>query len=268
MKIPHYHIDAFTRTPFGGNPASVCVLEGWLPERVMQDIATENGESETAFITGGRGRYEIRWFTPSCEIDLCGHATLASAYVVMEHLEPEARKVAFSSQSGPLRVERNGDVLLMDFPSRPPVQVAIGDDLACALGIRPLEAHKARDLMAVLGSAREVRSLAPDFEKLADIKDAMGVIVTAPGEDVDFVSRFFAPGVGIPEDPVTGSAHCTLIPYWSKRLGKKELNARQLSRRGGELYCEDLGDRVHIGGGAVLFARGDIYIDTPQRPGR
>ncbi len=263
MKVPHFHLDAFTAKPFKGNPASVCVLQRWLPDPLMQAIATENGQSETAFISGGRGRYDIRWFTPSVEIDLCGHATLASAYVVTEIVEPGVQRVQFFSQSGILKVERSDELFLMDFPARPGAPVEITDELTDALGIRPLEVYKARDLMAVFGSEEEVRDLTPDFNKLAAIKDAFGFIVTAPGKGVDFVSRFFAPSAGIPEDPVTGSAHCTLIPYWSKRLGKAELNARQISARGGELYCENIGERVIIGGGVVLYSRGEIYIDTP-----
>lgn len=263
MKVPHYHIDAFTSRLYGGNPASVCVLQRWLPDKIMQAIATENGQSETAFIFGGRGRYDIRWFTPLLEIDLCGHATLASAYVVTEIIEPGAKNIQFFSQSGILKVQRNDELFMMDFPARPGVKVEVSDELADALGIRPLEVYKARGLMAVLNTEDEVRNIAPDFAKLATIKDALGVCVTAPGKDVDFVSRFFAPAAGIPEDPVTGSAHCTLIPYWAKRLGKSELNARQLSARGGELFCEDLGERVKIGGGVVLYSKGEIYIDTP-----
>lgn len=259
MKIRLFQIDAFTSRLFGGNPAAVCPLEAWLEDGTLQAIAAENNLAETAFFVGGGGRYELRWFTPTVEVDLCGHATLASALVVFRHLEPSLEAVAFRSKSGELRVTRSGDVLTLDFPSLPPSRCEVPEPLARALGRTPLELWSARDYMAVYGSEQEVRALAPDIDGLAAV-DRFGVIVTAPGDARDFVSRFFAPRQGVPEDPVTGSAHCTLVPYWAHRLGKSRLHALQVSRRGGELFCEDRGDRVAIGGRAVQFLEGTIEV--------
>jgi PhzF family phenazine biosynthesis protein len=208
---------------------------------------------------GGGGRYELRWFTPAVEVDLCGHATLASALVVFRHLEPSLEAVSFRSKSGELRVTRSGDMLTLDFPSRAPSRCEVPTDLARALGQPPREVWAARDYMAVYGSEEEVRALTPDIAGLAGV-DRFGVIVTAPGDACDFVSRFFAPRQGVPEDPVTGSAHCTLVPYWARRLGKSRLHALQVSRRGGELFCEDRGDRVAIGGRGVQFLEGTIEV--------
>ena len=265
MEIPIHHLDAFvTDGVFSGNPAAVCPLREWLPDRVMQQIATENNLSETAFFVGGNGVYRIRWMTPASEIDLCGHATLASAHVVFTKLEPGRKDVRFDSQSGPLHVRADGDVLVLDFPARPPHpfdDAGVTVPLAEALGAKPREVMISRDLVAIFESADEVRNLKPDMTRLAAI-DTHGVIVTARGDEpgVDFVSRFFTPQQGVPEDPVTGSAHCTLIPLWAGRLGKHELRARQLSRRGGELRCALRGDRVDIGGHAVLVARGTLLV--------
>jgi predicted PhzF superfamily epimerase YddE/YHI9 len=260
VRIPIFQLDAFADRPFAGNPAAVCPLEAWLPDAVMQAIAQENALSETAFLVRGAGGWAIRWFTPELEVDLCGHATLASAWVVLERIEPGASEVTFASPSGPLRVERAaGGRLRMVFPRRPGRVVEPPDLLLRAIGRRPREALRARDLMAVLETEEEVRALAPDLEAVRGL-DALGLIVTAPGREVDFVSRFFVPQAGIAEDPVTGSAHCTLVPYWSARLGKTTLEARQISRRGGRLHCEDLGDAVSIAGRAVLYLEGAIEV--------
>ena len=259
MKIPLYQVDAFTSRLFGGNPAAVCPLETWLEDRTMQAIAAENNLAETAFFVGGGGRYELRWFTPAVEIDLCGHATLASAFVVFQHLETSLETVSFGSRSGELRVTRGGELLTLDFPARPPSRREASEPLARALGKAPREVWGARDCMAVYGSEEEVRALAPALDAVAALDD-FAVIVTAPGRAADFVSRFFAPRQGVAEDPVTGSSHCTLVPYWAKRLGKSRLHALQVSRRGGELFCEDRGDRVAIAGRAVQFLEGTIEV--------
>jgi PhzF family phenazine biosynthesis protein len=260
MKLPLYQVDAFTSRVFAGNPAAVVPLEGWLDDGTLQAIAAENNLSETAYIVGGRGRYHIRWMTPTTEVDLCGHATLASAWVVLNVLEPGKDIVTFDSKSGPLVVTREGDLLALDFPSRSPEPATEAlPALAAALGRAPREAWAARDYMAVFDSAVEVQALRPDMARVAAL-DHFALIVTAPGQGVDFVSRFFAPAQGVPEDPVTGSAHCTLVPYWARRLGKARLTARQISPRGGELECEDRGERVRIAGRAVKFLEGMIEV--------
>jgi len=260
MKVPFYQVDAFTDRVFGGNPAAVCLLDQWPEDSVMQAIAAENNLSETAFLVGSGADYDLRWFTPVLEIDLCGHATLASAYVIFNFLEPNLAAVRFQTASGELRVGREGDLLVMNFPARRPEQVGVVAGLADALGAAPEEVYGARDILAVFATESQVRTMAPDFAALEKIKDAFAVIVTAPGDNVDFVSRFFAPKAGIPEDPVTGSAHCTLVPYWSPRLGKQKLHALQVSARGGELFCEDKGERVSMAGRAVLFAQGELIF--------
>lgn len=255
-----FQVDAFASRVFAGNPAAVVPLEAWLPDATLQSIATENNLSETAFIVGGSGDYRIRWMTPEDEVDLCGHATLASAWVVFHEIEKGRTEVQFRSQSGPLRVSADGDRLALDFPSRPP-EPADGavEAVAAALRVRPRAVLASRDYLAVLESDDEVRALKPDMGKVAAL-DRMAVIATAPGRDCDFVSRFFVPSLGIPEDPVTGSAHCTLVPYWSERLGKKSLFARQVSARGGELWCEDRGERVSIAGRCVKYLEGTIEV--------
>jgi PhzF family phenazine biosynthesis protein len=257
MHIPLYHIDAFTSRLFAGNPAAVCPLEDWPEDRLLQAIAAENNLSETAFFVRHGDRYHLRWFTPTVEVDLCGHATLASAFVILNHLAPSKEAVAFDTASGELIVRRDGDLLSMDFPARPPVPCEMPAGLVEALGRRPAEVLKSRDLMAVFESEPEVRALRPNMDLLARI-DAFAVIATAPATEVDFVSRFFAPRGGIPEDPVTGSAHCTLVPYWSKRLNKALLHAWQVSARGGELWCQDRGDRVTIQGRSIEYLVGSI----------
>lgn len=261
MKITMYQVDAFTDRVFGGNPAAVCFLETWLSEEMMQAIAVENNLSETAFLVKEGNDYGLRWFTPEEEIDLCGHATLASAFLIFKFVEPLWEAVCFRTKSGVLTVKRCGDLLTMDFPARPVAPVDFDlDFLTSALGVKPKEVWKCRDLFLVYERESQIREIRPDFYLLNQIRDYMGVIVTAPGEQVDFVSRFFAVNCGIPEDPVTGSSHCNLIPYWSERLGKTELHALQLSKRGGELFCRDRGERVEIGGRAALYLVGEIEI--------
>jgi PhzF family phenazine biosynthesis protein len=260
MRLKMYRVDAFTDAVFRGNPAAVVPLRRWIEDGMMQNIAMENNLSETAFFVGAAGDYHIRWMTPEDEVDLCGHATLASAWVVFHEIEKGRTEVRFRSQSGPLRVTAEGGRLALDFPSRPPEPA--GDSLealAAALGVRPRAALASRDYLAVLETEDEVRALKPDMAKVAAL-DRMAVIATAPGRDCDFVSRFFVPSLGIPEDPVTGSAHCTLVPYWSKRLGKTSLFARQVSARGGELWCEDRGERVSIAGRCVKYLEGTIEL--------
>ena len=261
MRIPLYQIDAFAERPLTGNPAAVCPLDAWLPDDVMQAIAAENNLSETAFFVPEGEGYRLRWFTPSTEVDLCGHATLAAAYVVFRWLHPERTSITFQTQAaGPLTVARDGDLLALDFPSRPPAPQAMAEPLVAALGRRPTALLAARDYLAIYESAEDIAALQPDFAALATL-DRFAVIVSAPGTSgVDFVSRFFAPARGVDEDPVTGSAHCTLIPYWAQRLGKNRLNARQLSRRGGALACALDGDRVTIAGRALPYLEGTITI--------
>ena len=260
MKIPLYQIDAFTDAVFSGNPAGVCPLEAWLPEATMQSIAQENNLPETVFIVPEDEDFAIRWFTPAVEIDLAGHPTLAAAHLILTRLEPARREVRFRSKLGDtLIVARDEDRLAMDFPARPPLPRHGLEAIGPALGAAPLEVLAARDGFAVFADEDAVRALEPDMARLARL-DFLGVIATAPGADCDFVSRFFAPGAGIPEDPVTGSAHCTLIPYWARRLGKRQMFARQISPRGGEIWCEDKGDRVVIAGRAVVYLEGTITL--------
>ncbi|MDI3287203.1 PhzF family phenazine biosynthesis protein [Polyangium sp. 15x6] len=262
-EIPLYQIDAFTRRPFAGNPAAVCPLPAWLPDATLQAIAAENNLSETAFIVRKGERHELRWFTPSVEVDLCGHATLAAGYVVLELLSPDLPFVSFHTRSGELVVRRAEGLLSIDLPARPPAPAHVTDALAEALGKRPIAAHAARDIVAVFESAEDVRALRPDMAKIAGL-DTFAVGVTAKGTgidaDVDFVSRFFAPAKGVPEDPVTGSLHCTLVPLWASALGRARLRARQVSTRGGELDCTLAGDRVLLAGGAVLVIEGRMRL--------
>lgn len=260
MKIQMYQVDAFTKEVFKGNPAAVCPLDDWPDDSVLQGIALENNLSETAFFVKEASYYTLRWFTPATEVDLCGHATLASAYVVFTFLEPALHEVVFSSKSGMLKVSRENDFLAMIFPSRPPAPCPAPDLLMQGLGKKPEEVLRSeRDFMVVYRNQEEIEELDPCMSDLEQL-DALGTIVTAPGIKADFVSRFFAPGAGIPEDPVTGSSHCTLIPYWSGKLNKKNLYAQQLSARGGELFCEDLGSKVKIAGNAVRYLEGVIHI--------
>jgi predicted PhzF superfamily epimerase YddE/YHI9 len=261
MKLPIYQIDAFTRRMFGGNPAAVVLLDDWLPDETLQAIAAENNLAETAFVIPRSEVSPLRWFTPGVEVDLCGHATLATAYVLFRHRFPSLDRITFSTRSGELIVARDGDRFNMDFPSRPGRAVELTDRIVSALGMRPREALLARDLLVIFEHEEQVRAFRPDFERIASL-DAFALIISAPGNSVDFVSRFFAPRAGVPEDPVTGSAHCTLVPYWAARLGKRKLIAKQLSARGGDLSCELRGDRVLICGNAVEYLRGEIDVEA------
>lgn len=261
LKIPIYQVDAFASQVFSGNPAAVCPLQEWLSEEQMRNIAAENNLPMTAFFVPNSDGYAIRWFTSEVEVPLCGHATLASALIILDELTPGAKSVRFESKGGPIVVTRDGDLLSLDFPAKPAAPCELSAELSAILGgHRPQAVLKARDYMALYASEDEVRKVSPDLDGLKRRSDTFGLIVTAPGKDSDFVSRFFAPAQGIPEDPVTGSAHCTLIPFWSQRFGKKKLHARQLSARGGELWCEDRGDRVSVSGRAVRFLEGSIYL--------
>ena len=260
MKLPYFQVDAFTNRVFGGNPAGVCPLDRWLDYDVMQNMAAENNLAETAFFVAGPDRFHLRWFTPTVEMDLCGHATLASAWVMFEKLGVPADSVSFDTRSGVLTVTKEDTLLSMDFPSRAGAPAEAPAALLAGLKIKPAEVLKARDYMVVLESEAAVRAVRPDYAELVKL-DCTGIIVTGPGKDADFVSRFFAPRMGVPEDPVTGSSHCTLIPYWAQRLGKTRLKAHQVSARGGELHCEDLGARVAIAGQARLYLEGFIYTD-------
>ena len=260
MKLKMFQIDAFTDRRFAGNPAAVVLLENKIPDELMQKIAAENNLAETAFLLPGDDAWDLRWFTPTLEIDLCGHATLASAHVLFGEGLATGDEVRFDSLGGRLAVRRSGDMLTLDFPSRPPEPIDFGDDYGHALGARPLEVHASRDHLALFACEADVTALQPDFVKLAAL-DAFAVMATAPGDNVDFVSRFFAPKAGVPEDPVTGSAHCTLTPFWAERLGKTTMNARQISPRGGYLRCTLQGDRVLVAGYSVEYLRGEIIID-------
>jgi PhzF family phenazine biosynthesis protein len=261
MIFPYFVVDAFASRVFSGNPAGVCLLDHWLPAPLLQAVAAENNLSETAFLVPTAGPWELRWFTPSLEVDLCGHATLAAAHVLIEQGE-KRRVLEFATQSGLLSVRSEGGLLTLDFPSRPPQPAEPPGGLREALGGHPRAVLQARDHFVVYGTEEEIRRLQPDFPALRAIRP-WGTIVTAPGDTCDFVSRFFAPGAGIPEDPVTGSSHCSLIPYWAQRLKKSVLQARQLSARGGELFCEDAGDRVRIGGRARTYSAGTIFLANP-----
>ena len=260
MKIPIYQVDAFTSKIFEGNPAAVCPLKQWISEDIMQNIAQENNLSETAFFVKKDNNFEIRWFTPVAELDLAGHPTLASAHVILKELKINLNKVIFKTKINDiLNVSYKNKIYLMDFQSRDPRVDKNIDQVAEALGSRPKKLYRHRDAVAIFDNEDEVKNIYPNMDKLKNL-DYSSVIVTAKGNKIDFVSRNFAPKLGIPEDPVTGSAHCELIPYWSKTLNKKELLAHQISKRGGKLYCTHNGDRVTIGGEAITFLRGEIEI--------
>lgn len=273
MRVPFFQVDAFAEGPFSGNPAAVCVLEAWLDDWLLAAIAAENNLSETAFLVAWGDDFELRWFTPTVEVDLCGHATLASAFVVLERLTSDRDAVVFHTRRcGALTVSRgDANQFTLDFPSRPASR--LGDDeidlFAEALGARPTELWAARDHVALFSTEREVAALRPDFDRVLACADH-AIIATAPGDsaDVDFVSRFFGPAVGVPEDPVTGSAHATLTPFWADRLGKTELHARQISARGGSIHCRLDNDRVHLTGRAVLVIEGTMFITADDTPGR
>ncbi|ACZ08214.1 Uncharacterized isomerase yddE [Sebaldella termitidis] len=258
--MKYFIVDAFTDHHFSGNPAGVCLLEEPIADEIMQNIAAENNLAETAFILKQGNEYNLRWFTPEQEFDLCGHATLASAYVLFQFVDKKAEHLVFSTQSGILEVTRNDGLLEMDFPSRPPEQIEVTELMENALGVPIMEAHLSRDMILVLQTEKDVYEAVPDLDIVSKIPGCVNLIITAQGREADFVSRYFTPGISIPEDPVTGSAHSSLIPFWAKRLGKEKLTAHQLSKRGGILYCQDKGDRVKISGNAILYLAGEIYL--------
>ncbi|MFD3000890.1 PhzF family phenazine biosynthesis protein [Pontibacter toksunensis] len=263
MNLTLYQVDSFTDTLFGGNPAAVCLLQTWLPEKLLLQIAAENFLPETAFVIPSpeQGQYSIRWFTPEIEMDLCGHATLAAAHVIFRHLSFPADKVTFSSASGNITVTRQNDLLILDFPSRMPLAAELPEEIKEGMGVKPLKVLKARDYVLVYDSEETVRALQPNRAILDRINlDPGGIIATAKGDSVDFVSRFFTPQASIFEDPVTGSAHCSLIPYWSRQLNKKQLTALQVSSRTGKLFCTDNGERVLIGGSCVTYMQATIFV--------
>ena len=259
MKIRQYQVDAFASRVFEGNPAAVVPLASWLDDAVLQAIAEENNLAETAFFVPSAKGFHLRWFTPTTEVDLCGHATLATAHVLFEHLGHAELAITFETRSGDLVVQRQGKRLVMDFPTRPPSSCTPPEPLLKGLGQPPVDVLAADDYVVVFDSEAVIRSIRPDYGQLCTI-DLRGVIVTAPGQEVDFVSRFFAPKYGIPEDPVTGSAHCALAPYWALRLGTTTLKAKQLSKRGGEVWCELHGNRVMLCGRAVTFLEAEFAI--------
>ena len=260
MELPIFQVDAFADRVLAGNPAAVVPLRDWLPAERMQAIAAENNLSETAFLVGGRGAYGIRWFTPAVEIDLCGHATIAAAFVVATALDPGRDRVVFrSTKHGDLPVEREGEIFHLDFPSRPPAPVPPPPGIERAIGAVPEAVVASNALLAVLRDEDAVRAVKPDL-RWVEALSWHGLVVTAPGRDCDFVSRYFVPQSGVNEDPVTGATHCELVPYWADRLGKERLRARQVSRRGGELFLERRGPRVRIGGRAVLYLEGKIRV--------
>jgi len=259
MRIPIYQIDAFTNVQFKGNPAAVCPLKEWISNDLMQKIAAENNLSETAFFVKVEDDYELRWFTPKGEIDLCGHATLASAYVIFTYIDNNITNIKFNTMSGILEVSREGNLISMIFPSREGEKCEATEALVKGLGKMPIEVYKSRDYMAVFENEQDILNLELNMDELKKL-DVLGVIATAKGNEVDFVSRFFAPNAGVDEDPVTGSAHCTLVPYWEKKLNKNEFVALQLSGRGGKLYCSDLGENVKMSGEAAAYLEGFINV--------
>jgi len=254
-----YQVDAFADELFTGNPAAVCPLDSWLPDALMQKIAGENNLSETAFFAKKGETYHIRWFTPEIEVDLCGHATLASAHVLFRHLKFAGDRIQFNSKSGPLYVTTRDDLICLNFPSAIYKKVHPPAELVDGIGIKPVVTYQSTDYLMLLNSEQEVREANPDFSLLAGL-NTRGIIITAEGETVDFVSRFFAPGAGINEDPVTGSAHTLLVPFWSERLGKTDFIAQQVSERGGTLFCRLSGDRVEISGRAITYMEGELCL--------
>jgi len=260
MRLPIYQVDAFTDRLFAGNPAAVVLCDAELPFEAMQNIAAENNLSETAFVVLAESGHQIRWFTPTVEVDLCGHATLAAAHVIFNHLKFSGKTVSFSSKSGPLLVRRGREILYLDFPADSIRTVEPMEPLISGLGVMPAELYRGRDdFLAIFENEDRIARLAPDMALISKLP-ARGVIVSSIGDKVDFVSRFFGPQSGVPEDPVTGSAHTTLTPYWAKNLQKKELSASQLSPRGGLLRCEMAGDRVKIAGQAITYMKAEIYL--------
>jgi len=261
MRIRFYEVHTFTDRLFAGNPAGVCLLDELLPDELMQKIARENNLPATAFVLDRGESFDLRWFSPTVQLEVCGHATLASGHVLFGHVGRQEQTLTFQTRAGELKVARADGRLVLDFPVRPVASCETPPLLIDSLGAEPREVLKGADYLAVFDRAAQVAALRPKLEGLAQLP-VRGIIVTAPGDDCDFVSRFFAPQRGINEDAVTGSAHCTLVPYWAARLGRKQLHARQLSQRGGELFCEDHGDRVHIGGTAVTYLEGTLNVPT------
>lgn len=257
--MKQYTVDAFTSRVFSGNPAAVCVMEGYPPDEVLLEIARENNLSETAFAVREGGGYRLRWFTPGGEIDLCGHATLATAFVLLNFYEPESERVVFSTMSGELTVTRRGGLYEMDFPSYELRRVPVTEEMAAAFGASPAEAYMGRDLLCVFDDERTVREMAPNMDRLRDLPGLLQH-ATARGAGTDCVSRSFAPKLSVQEDPVCGSGHCHIVPYWAARLGRTDITAYQASRRGGTLYCRDCGRRIAIAGEAVLFAESELHI--------
>ena len=257
--MKQYTVDAFTSRVFSGNPAAVCVMEGYPPDEVLLDIARENNLSETAFAVRESGGYRLRWFTPGGEIDLCGHATLATAFVLLNFYEPGTERVVFSTMSGELTVTRRGGLYEMDFPSYELRRVPVTEEMAAAFGASPSEAYMGRDLLCVFNDERTVREMAPNMDRLRDLPGLLQH-ATARGAGTDCVSRSFAPKLSVQEDPVCGSGHCHIVPYWAARLGRTDITAYQASRRGGTLYCRDCGRRIAIAGEAVLFAESELHI--------
>ncbi|MDQ0926387.1 PhzF family phenazine biosynthesis protein [Bacillus atrophaeus] len=258
--MKYYVVDAFAENLFEGNPAGVCIMKEWIPDELMQQIAAENNLSETAFAVKEGESYRLRWFTPADEIDLCGHATLATAYVIANFYESNVEEIKFQTISGELVVVKKGELYEMDFPSRMPKEISLTEEMVEALGVKPVEVHLGRDLIFVLEKEDDVLNASPNFSKLKELPDGLGVLITARSEKYDFVSRAFFPKLNVNEDPVCGSAHCNFIPYWAKNLSKNEMVARQLSKRGGKLYCKFEGDRVKISGSAVLYSIADLQI--------
>ncbi|MGI5889029.1 MAG: PhzF family phenazine biosynthesis protein [Oscillospiraceae bacterium] len=257
--MKQYIVDAFTDRVFHGNQAAVCILESWIPEDLMMDITRENNFSETAFAVKEGDKYHLRWFTPGGEIDLCGHATLACAYVLFRFYEPDLEKIVFSTMSGNLYVTRKGDLLEMEFPAYKLKEVPVTDEMEEALGARPRKAFMARDLLCVYGDEQVVRTLDPDMDKVKQL-DGLLVHATAPGKDTDCVSRSFAPKMNVREDPVCGSGHCHIVPYWANVLGKNDIVGYQASSRGGTIYCRIIGGKIFMAGKAVLYSKGELMV--------
>lgn len=258
--LRYYIVDAFTDEVFKGNQAGVCLLDEWISSETMQNIASENNLAETAFVVKRKDYYDLRWFTPATEIDLCGHATLASAFIITSYVDQSIKKLDFHTMSGILSVEKKDDLFEMDFPARMPVPIPVTQLMEQAIGLPVKEAHLSRDMLLLIDSEQQVRDLQPDLNLVSKLPDCFGLIVTAKGDKTDFVSRFFAPNAGISEDPVTGSSHSTLIPFWAQKLNKEKMIAKQLSKRSGTLYLEYHRDRVRISGKAALFLQGDIKV--------
>ena len=257
--MKQYVVDAFTDKVFAGNPAAVCVMDEWLSDEVMMKITVENNLSETAFSVKEGDKYHLRWFTPGGEIDLCGHATLGTAYVITTFVEPQLQEVVFTTMSGILRVKKVGDLFELDFPAYELEKIPVIDEMEEVLGVRPVEAFMARDMLCVLESEEQVRNLQPDMTKMLQL-DGLLVHVTAKGSEADCVSRSFAPKLNVPEDPVCGSGHCHIVPYWLDTLGVEKVEAYQASRRGGTLYCRREGDRIVMAGKAALFSQAEIFF--------